>query len=129
MLRPTSRCWRNARPRIRPRLRATSTASRHALPRLNQPPSSDWLRGNLCAFEGYQKGSTDAVMGKNWLVVDPLGHCQAAADQFHGDLIAGRVLRPILLSVELFNGTFAHGPIEGACVRACVYACVYAGLN
>ena len=68
-------------------------------------------------------------MGKNWLVVDPLGHCQVAADQFHGDLIAGRVLRPILLSVELFNGTFAHGPIEGACVRACVYACVYAGLN
>ena len=56
-------------------------------------------------------------------MVDPLGHCQVAADQFHGDLIAGRVLRPILLSVELFNGTFAHGPIEGACVRACVCAC------
>jgi len=46
-------------------------------------------------------------------VVDPLGHCQEAADQFHGDLIAGRVVLPVLLSVELFNGTFDQGAVEG----------------
>ena len=40
------------------------------------------------------------------------GHCQDAAKNFHGDVIAGRVLLPILLSIQLFNGTIEEHPVE-----------------
>ena len=51
--------------------------------------------GTLYGFNGYQHESNADVAGKNWLVVDPLGHCQGAAKYFHGDLIVGRVVLPV----------------------------------
>ena len=64
-----------------------------------------FLRGTLFGYNGYQKLSSPSIAGNSYLVVDPLGHCQEAADHFHGDLIAGRIILPVLLSVELFHGT------------------------
>eukprot|EP00750_Incisomonas_marina_P028628 INCI6793.3.p1 GENE.INCI6793.3~~INCI6793.3.p1 ORF type:complete len:533 (-),score=79.14 INCI6793.3:82-1599(-) len=72
-----------------------------------------FLRGTLFGYNGYQKLSSPSIAGNSYLVVDPLGHCQEAADHFHGDLIAGRIILPVLLSVELFHGNFSGGAIEG----------------
>jgi hypothetical protein len=72
-----------------------------------------FLRGTLFAFNGYQHYTKPETAGKSFLVVDPLGHCQAAASNFHGDLIFGRVALPILLGIELFLGNLEPSPAEG----------------
>jgi hypothetical protein len=39
------------------------------------------------------------------LVVDPLGHCQAASKYFPYHLIAGRAILPALLAIDLLTNT------------------------
>lgn len=48
--------------------------------------------GNLAAYDGYNTLSDESVRHTSKLVVDPLGHCQSAAEFFPQDLIAGRTL-------------------------------------
>ena len=43
-----------------------------------------FLDGNLAAYNGYQTASRASARGRNWLVVDPLGHCQEAHRAFPG---------------------------------------------
>ena len=79
-------------------------------------PSVQWggwydifLEGNLFGFEGYQKNTKPWAQGRSRMVVDPLGHCQGAADYFNQDLIDGRVGLPVFLSLDLFkNLTWAE---------------------
>ncbi len=45
--------------------------------------------------------------------MDPLGHCQAAAGNFVGDLILGRVALPVLLALQQFTqGSIEPKPAE-----------------
>jgi putative CocE/NonD family hydrolase len=62
-----------------------------------------FLQGLLWTYDGFQTQSS--TKGKHRLVVDPLGHCQKASTYFPDDLIAGRVLLPIFLSIDMFRGT------------------------
>jgi len=57
--------------------------------------------GNFIQFDGYQKHSS--LPGQHKLVVDPCGHCQAAASQFPDDLLFGRVLLPILMAFDMMS--------------------------
>ena len=62
-------------------------------------PSAFWggwydifLVGDLAAYDGYNNQADESVRFTSKLVVDPLGHCQSAAEFFPQDLIAGRTL-------------------------------------
>ena len=69
-----------------------------------------FLRGNLMAFEGYQKLSDPSVRGKQFLLIDPCGHCQTAAKFFPQHAIAGRSILAILQAILMFKG---EAPIKG----------------
>ena len=43
------------------------------------------------------------MRGESKLVIDPCGHCQAAANLFPHDLIFGRVLLPILMAFDMMS--------------------------
>ena len=58
-------------------------------------------QGNFKQFHGYQRDSS--LPGQHRLVVDPCGHCQAAADQFPHDTAFGRVLLPILMAFDMMS--------------------------
>jgi len=64
--------------------------------KINYPAAfwSGWydifLLGNLAAYNGYNYQSASNVQLTSRLLVDPLGHCQSAAEFFPQDLIAGR---------------------------------------
>jgi predicted acyl esterase len=70
-------------------------------------PAAGWYdifqEGNLAAWNGANKLSDPSVRGQSKLVVDPCGHCQAAADLFPHDLIFGRVLLPILMAFDMMS--------------------------
>lgn len=59
-------------------------------------------QGQLAAFTAYQARAAPGARGQSKLVVDPCGHCQAAADLFPYDVAFGRVLLPLLLALDLF---------------------------
>ena len=71
-----------------------------------------FLHGHLYSYDGFQKRSQSK--GKHWLVVDPLGHCQAGAKYFPHNLIEGRSLLPVLLGIQMFqnNLTSSHDITE-----------------
>lgn len=73
-------------------------------------PSAFWagwydifLVGNLEAFRGFNDDCAESVRHTSTLVIDPLGHCQSAAEFFPQDLIAGRTLLSLMQSYELFG--------------------------
>jgi predicted acyl esterase len=51
-----------------------------------------FLVGNLAAYQGYNYESQDSVKFSSRITIDPLGHCQDAAEYFPQDLIYGRTL-------------------------------------
>lgn len=51
-----------------------------------------FLVGNLAAYDGYNTQSDESVRYTSFITIDPLGHCQSAAEYFPQDLIAGRSL-------------------------------------
>ena len=57
----------------------------------------------MAAWEGFQRRS--ALPGSAKLVVDPCGHCQAAASLFPDNLIFGRVLLPILMAFDMMSNS------------------------
>ena len=59
--------------------------------------------GNLAAYDGYNNLSDESVRHTSKLVIDPLGHCQSAAEFFPQDLIAGRTLLSFMQAYELFG--------------------------
>lgn len=75
-----------------------------------------FLQGNLHGHYIYQHLSDPMVRGRNYLVVDPLGHCQDGAKYFPDQvgLIEGRTILPALLSLQMVagNGTISD-PAEG----------------
>eukprot|EP01032_Pedospumella_encystans_P010476 gene10476-12239_t len=62
-----------------------------------------FLVGNLAAFEGYNKESDPSVRNTAKIMVDPLGHCQDAAQWFPQNLVQGRSLLAIMQSYEVFG--------------------------
>ena len=55
-----------------------------------------FLVGNLAAFKGYNEESDPSVRNTAKIMVDPLGHCQDAAQWFPQDLIQGRSMLAIM---------------------------------
>ena len=68
-----------------------------------------FLDGNYAAFNGYNTYGTGS-RGKTWMVVDPLGHCQEAANQYKHDVIAGRNAIGALMAIALFTGELDKSP-------------------
>lgn len=65
---------------------------------------------HLTAWAGYQYRSGPGGLGQSKLVVDPLGHCQAGASYFPRNTLFGRVLLPLFMALDLFEGLSAnHG--------------------
>jgi len=64
-----------------------------------------FLVGQLLAFDGYQNLANNAFQGQSKIVVDPLGHCQSAAEYFPQNLIAGRSLLPLFLAIDLLTNS------------------------
>lgn len=71
-------------------------------------PSISWAgwydifqEGNLVQYEGFQTKSSSK--GLHRLVVDPCGHCQAAANLFPANTTFGRVLLPILMAFDMMS--------------------------
>ena len=73
--------------------------------------------GHLSAWEGYAKQSSLPNQAK--LVIDPCGHCQAAASSFPQNAVLGRAALPLLMALDLLaddsvtNRTWPEVP-EGA---------------
>jgi len=61
-----------------------------------------FLPANLNAFEGVQKGGKPSIQGKSRIVIDPLGHCQAAGKYFTENTIEGRTAAPLYLAIYNF---------------------------
>jgi len=59
--------------------------------------------GQFKQFKGYQYEAAPEARGLARLVMDPCGHCQAAADLFPQDLVFGRVLLPILMAFDMMS--------------------------
>jgi predicted acyl esterase len=51
-----------------------------------------FLVGNLAAYQGYNAEADISVRNTATIVIDPLGHCQDAAQYFPQDLVQGRSL-------------------------------------
>lgn len=73
-------------------------------------PSGFWsgwydifLLGNLAAYDGYNYQSNSRVALTSRLLVDPLGHCQGAAEFFPQDLIGGRSALGLMQAFELYG--------------------------
>lgn len=62
-----------------------------------------FLVGNLKAYEGYNTESDPSVRYSSLITVDPLGHCQDAAQYFPQDLIAGRTLLAMAQSLQVYG--------------------------
>ena len=62
-----------------------------------------FLVGNLAAYEGYNTQCQEEYRYTSMLTIDPLGHCQSAAEYFPQDLIAGRTLLAFMQAVELYG--------------------------
>jgi len=69
-------------------------------------PSVQWggwydifAKGSVDGFNGYQQLSAPVARGRSYMVMDPLGHCEAAASAFPSN----RVLLPVQLAVALFQ--------------------------
>lgn len=75
-----------------------------------------FLEGHLETFEGFHKLAAPEVRSRQYLVVDPLGHCQDADRYFPRHLVIGRAALPILLGVWTFLG--AAGRSVGAVPEA-----------
>jgi len=96
-------------------LNMTTSASNITFPTVHWAGWDDiFIDGQLEAFQRYQKESVPAVRGQSYLVVDPLGHCQAAANQYPKNLILGRITLPISLAFALFQGTLKDNVPQNA---------------
>lgn len=62
-----------------------------------------FLVGNLASYEGFNYHSDPAVLHQSVITIDPLGHCQKAAEYFKPDLIAGRTLLGFMQSFEVYG--------------------------
>lgn len=62
-----------------------------------------FLLGTLNGYAGYNFQSDPSVQHTAKLVVDPLGHCQDAAQYFPQDLIAGRTALSFMQALELYG--------------------------
>jgi predicted acyl esterase len=62
-----------------------------------------FLVGNLAAYNGYNTQCQEEFRYTSKLTIDPLGHCQSAAEYFPQDLIAGRTLLAFMQAVELYD--------------------------
>eukprot|EP01035_Chromulina_nebulosa_P018844 gene18844-24629_t len=62
-----------------------------------------FLVGNLHAYNGYNYESDESVRYSSKLLIDPLGHCQDAAEYFPNDLIMGRTLLGLAQAYEVFG--------------------------
>lgn len=62
-----------------------------------------FLVGNLAAYNGFNTQSQESVRYTSRLTIDPLGHCQSAAEYFPQDLIAGRTLLAVMQAFELYE--------------------------
>jgi putative CocE/NonD family hydrolase len=77
--------------------------------RINYPAAfwAGWydifLVGTLAAYDGYNFQSNPSVQHTSKITIDPLGHCQGAAEYFKQDLIAGRTALAVAQSLELFG--------------------------
>eukprot|EP01065_Artemidia_motanka_P043125 TRINITY_DN592_c0_g1_i8.p1 TRINITY_DN592_c0_g1~~TRINITY_DN592_c0_g1_i8.p1 ORF type:complete len:573 (+),score=164.50 TRINITY_DN592_c0_g1_i8:64-1782(+) len=67
-----------------------------------------FLQGNLVAFDCAQKQGGPKARGQSRIIVDPCGHCQAAAKSWTKDLIYGRAALPVLAGLDLFSGKGKH---------------------
>ena len=65
-----------------------------------------FLQGNLNGHYIYQHLADQKIRKKNYLFVDPFGHCQdaAASFPFNAGEVASRKALPILLSFQLYKG-------------------------
>jgi hypothetical protein len=84
-------------------------------------PSLHWagwfdifLVGQLIAFDGYKNHAAPGNDNDVKIFIDPLGHCQAAADEFPRHTIAGRSALPLLMSFELYKSTQTGKPFGNA---------------
>ena len=70
-----------------------------------------FAQGNLNGHYIYQNLAHAAARGKSYLVVDPLGHCQAATKYFPSNIghVDGRAALGALLSIQMVEG---DGTIE-----------------
>jgi len=62
-----------------------------------------FLVGNLAAYQGYNYEAVDGYQHRSVITIDPLGHCQSAAEYFPQNLIAGRTLLPVAQAYEVFG--------------------------
>jgi putative CocE/NonD family hydrolase len=62
-----------------------------------------FTEGCIAGFEGAQYYGVDGVKGNNMITIDPLGHCQSAADYFQPNLVEGRTLLPVAQSLQLYG--------------------------
>lgn len=62
-----------------------------------------FLVGNLAAYEGYNTKSDPAFLHSSRITVDPLGHCQKAAEFFGPNLIEGRTLVALSQAFETYG--------------------------
>ena len=62
-----------------------------------------FLVGTLAAYEGYNFQSNPSVRNTAKITIDPLGHCQDAAEYFLKDSVDGRTALSFAQSLELFG--------------------------
>jgi len=62
-----------------------------------------FLVGNLAAYNGYNYEAHEESRHQSKITIDPLGHCQKAAEYFPQNLIAGRSLLPVMQAYELYG--------------------------
>jgi predicted acyl esterase len=55
--------------------------------------------GSISGFQALQTRAAPAARGESYIVIDPLGHCQPSAKYFPRNLLMGRALLPIQLSM------------------------------
>jgi uncharacterized protein len=70
-----------------------------------------FLVGTLAAYHGYNTESDLNVRSTSRLFVDPLGHCQDAAEFFPQNTIAGRSLLPVMQSLDTFGVKSVQRPL------------------
>ncbi len=70
-----------------------------------------FIDGNILGFDRYQKKAAPSAVGRSYLVVDPLGHCQAASKFYPKNLIMGRIVLPFQMAFDLFqNKSMSQDP-------------------
>lgn len=62
-----------------------------------------FLVGTLAAYEGFNTKSDPSVRYTSRLTIDPLGHCQKAADYFGPNLIEGRTALALSQAFEVYG--------------------------